>query len=177
MHVDEADITEKLVKLIRNNDHSAFSEFYNLLYPQIYNFIYRSTFDQILTEEICQETFINFWEARKNVSTEKYPKAYLFKIAKNLLINFFERTKKMYSLHNTEFRNSICAEKINENMLEYDLKKAILKLPERCRVIFILNRYHSFRYSEIAEILDLSIQTVKNQMSKSIRILRKYLNN
>ncbi|MGD8782014.1 MAG: sigma-70 family RNA polymerase sigma factor [Ignavibacteria bacterium] len=177
MHDDVPDRTKELVKLIIEDNHSAFREFYNLLYPRIYGFIFRSTFDKILTEEICQETFINFWEARESISVEKYSNAYLFKIAKNLLINSLERTKKMFSLQSSEYIDSIRAERVNENMLEYDLKQAVLKLPERCRIIFILNRYQRFRYSEIAEILDISIQTVKNQMSKSIKILRKYLNN
>jgi RNA polymerase sigma-70 factor, ECF subfamily len=173
---DDSGKINKLVKLIIIDDHSAFHEFYDLLYPQIYGFIFRNTFDKNATEEICQEAFIKFWEARKNISVERFPKAYLFKIAKNLLINSFQRTKKIYSLQSDNFSNSIKAENFNENMIEQDLKKAILQLPEGCRIIFILNRYHNFRYSEIADILELSVQTVKNQMSKSIKILRKYFN-
>ncbi|MGE5500238.1 MAG: sigma-70 family RNA polymerase sigma factor [Syntrophothermus sp.] len=48
-------------------------------------------------------------------------------------------------------------------------------LPERCRAIFLLSRYEDMSYSEIAEALEISLQTVKNQMSKAIAILKKRL--
>ena len=67
-------------------------------------------------------------------------------------------------------------ENYEQKFLMNDFKKAIILLPERCRVIFILSRYHNFKYEEIAETLELSIQTVKNQMNKSLSILRKHLN-
>lgn len=165
----------ELVERIKSEDESAFEEFYKVLYPEIYGFIFRNTFDQIQSEEISQETFIRFWESRDQVSTDRHPKAYLFKIAKNLLINSINRKKKIYSLDEDFIENMLGAGEISENMLEHDLKKAILKLPEKCRLIFLLNRFHNFRYAEIAEILDISLQTVKNQMSKSIKLIREYL--
>lgn len=176
MSEEAPDTTSQLIERIKNGEHSAFNEFFKTHYPEIYGFVYRSTFNKMISEEIAQETFVNFWEAREKLSPDSFPKAYLFRISKNLLINSFERTKKMYSLYDGQFDNTLQDEGLNENLIEQDLKKAILELPERCRLIFILNRYHNFRYSEIAQMLDISVQTVKNQMSKSIKILRDYLN-
>ncbi|MDZ7763814.1 MAG: sigma-70 family RNA polymerase sigma factor [Melioribacteraceae bacterium] len=115
-------------------------------------------------------------EARDNLSIESYPKAYLFKIAKNLFINSLTRNQKLYSLHEEFIHKTLEVDQINEDMLEYDLRKAVLKIPEKCRLIFILNRFHNFKYAEIAEILDISLQTVKNHMTKAIQIIKEYLN-
>lgn len=176
MPLDDTLRINELVRRIKNEDDSAFEEFYYLFYPEIYRFIFRNTFDTILTEEIAQETFIKFWEARDNLSIERYPKAYLFKIAKNLFINSLTRKRKLYSLHEEFISKTLEVDHINEDMLEYDLRKAVLKIPEKCRLIFILNRFHNFKYAEIAEILDISLQTVKNHMSKAIQIIKEYLN-
>ena len=56
-----------------------------------------------------------------------------------------------------------------------DFQLAVNTLPDRCRTTFILSRFHGFEYSEIAEILEVSLQTVKNQMNKAISVLRKRL--
>ena len=56
-----------------------------------------------------------------------------------------------------------------------DYQRAIEKLPERCRATFILSRFSGFEYSEIADILGVSLQTVKNQMNKAISVLKNLL--
>ena len=52
---------------------------------------------------------------------------------------------------------------------------ALSYLPERSRAAFILSRYHDMTYEEIAETMRISLQTVKNQISKALMILRKRL--
>ena len=55
------------------------------------------------------------------------------------------------------------------------LKTEIEKLPERCKEIFILNKYESLKYQQIAEKLNISINTVENQIGKAYKILRMKL--
>ena len=59
--------------------------------------------------------------------------------------------------------------------LEEQIRKVIDSLPERCRVIFELNRFDGLKYAEIATQLDISVKTVENQISKALKILREKL--
>lgn len=61
------------------------------------------------------------------------------------------------------------------SFFENDIQKAIESLPNRCRAVFILSRFNNLTYQEISETLEISLQTVKNQINKAIAILRKKL--
>ena len=57
------------------------------------------------------------------------------------------------------------------------VNSAINELPERCKLIFSMNRFEKLRYKEIAEVLEISVKTVEAQMGKALRLLRKSLQN
>ena len=161
------------------DDENAFKEFFHNLQPSIFYFLYRYIFDYEIAKDLCQETFIKFWQNRHKIDITKSPRAYLYKIARNLALNYIDRLPK---LTNIADKDSILVQYCNNPEGKYELdfaindfKKAIIYLPERCRVIFMLSRFHGFTYEEIAATLEISLQTVKNQMNKSIAILRKSL--
>ena len=66
-------------------------------------------------------------------------------------------------------------EQIIENEMIEKVHKAIEKLPEKCRYIYLMKRYDDLKYHEIAEILDISINTVKTQMKRALKSLLKNL--
>ena len=66
-------------------------------------------------------------------------------------------------------------ENYDKNELSRIVQESVEKLPEKCREIFILNRYHNLKYAEIAEIQNISINTVKTQMGRAFKMLRKQL--
>jgi RNA polymerase sigma-70 factor (ECF subfamily) len=59
--------------------------------------------------------------------------------------------------------------------LESQIWKIINSFPEKCRQIFVLNRFDGKKYSEIADLLGISVKTVESQMSKALTILRENL--
>ncbi|NNE26376.1 MAG: sigma-70 family RNA polymerase sigma factor, partial [Saprospiraceae bacterium] len=60
--------------------------------------------------------------------------------------------------------------------LEDFMNQAIDSLPEKCRLVFVLNRFEQLSYKEVAQRLDISVKTVENQMSKALKILRTAYN-
>ncbi len=170
---------DELVRGIKCGDRLAFKNFYYLMQPSIFRFLFRYTADISASKDLLQDTFIKFWEKRSELDESGSPKAYLYRIARNLALNHVSRSKKRMDSFNEE--NPLIQLAKNPQLdcemkfLLSDLQKSIILLPERCRVIFILSRYHDFDYQEIADILNISIQTVKNQMSKSLSLLRNNL--
>ncbi|MDR3610386.1 MAG: RNA polymerase sigma-70 factor [Ignavibacteriaceae bacterium] len=177
MH-DKQDIAG-LILLIKKGDQDAFKTFFTLFYGDIYRFLFKYLSNNSDAEDICQETFIKFWQQRQNIDNSSYPRAYLYKIAKNLAFNCSTRKPPSVSYDNDLKIVSLAGK---DPQLEYDNKnlaeecrKIINDLPERCRMTFILSRYEGLDYSEIAETMDVSLQTVKNQMSKAINYLKEKL--
>lgn len=166
-----------LIIYIKQGDQDAFRTFFNLFQEDIYRFLYRYLLDKDSAEDLCQDTFINFWIHRQKIDSSKYPKAYLYKIARNLALNYTTRKVPSVSYENNP---NVYSYAVNDPVAEYEnnylaeqCKDAVELLPERCRMTFILSRYEGLSYEEIAETMEVSQQTVKNQMSKAIAILRK----
>jgi RNA polymerase sigma-70 factor, ECF subfamily len=175
---DKQHITN-LIFLIKNGDQNAFKQFFTLFYSDIYRFLFKYLSNSDDAEDLCQETFIKFWQQRHNIDSSSYPRAYLYKIAKNLAFNHSTRNRPSVSYDHNLKLVSLAG---NDPQMDYDnaelaevCRKVINELPERCRMTFILSRYEGFDYSEIAETMGVSMQTVKNQMSKAINYLKKKL--
>ncbi len=169
-----------LAEQICAGELNAFKEFFFDNQPKVFRFLYRYTHDSDIAEDLTQETFINFWKAKERLDPQRPIKYFLFRIARNLALNYLMRTPHVLRYSNDEDNSLIALAK--NPQLEYeryflmdDFQKAIDTLPERCRAIFILSRYHNLSYNEIAETLEISLQTVKNQINKAIAILRKKL--
>lgn len=62
-----------------------------------------------------------------------------------------------------------------DNEMVTEIHKAIAKLPQQCRQIYLMKRYDDLKYSEIADILSISINTVKTQMKRAMKSLLKNL--
>ncbi len=168
-----------LITRIRSGDNSAFKEFFDLFYTDVYYFLVRYTSDGDAAQDLAQETFFRFWQARDRLDGRLSPRGYLFRIARNAALNYVTRKPpvsrsedpdaQLFHLSDTQdnaYRDVFLAD---------DIRKAIELLPERCRAIFVLSRYHDQSYAEIAQALSISIQTVKNQMNNAIAVLRKQL--
>jgi RNA polymerase sigma-70 factor, ECF subfamily len=175
---DKQHITN-LIFLIKNGDQNAFKQFFTLFYADIYRFLFKYLFNSDDAEDLCQETFIKFWQQRANIDSSSYPRAYLYKIAKNLAFNHTTRKPASVSY---DYNIKLVTLAGKDPHLDYEnaelaeeCRKVISELPERCRMTFILSRYEGFDYSEIADTMGVSLQTVKNQMSKAINYLKKKL--
>lgn len=165
---------------IKSGDEEAFKEFFFDHYNDVFRFIYRMTHNREAAKDLTQDTFLNFYNSLNKLNSSIPPNYYLFRIARNLTLNFLTR-KELVSNFDPDDENSINAFFENPendytyNFVEDDIKKAIETLPNRCRAVFVLSRYHNLSYQEISETLEISLQTVKNQINKAIAILRKKL--
>ncbi|NLH60978.1 MAG: RNA polymerase sigma factor [Ignavibacteriales bacterium] len=168
-----------LVKEIQRNNQDCFKEFFFIMQPIVFSFILKYTSNRESAEDLTQETFIRFWASRDKLDYNSSPKGYLFKIARNLSLNYLVREKKPLKIPNEDDYLILLSQNREDELRRVffhdDCQKAINMLPERCRATFLLSRYGGFNYYEIAEIMDVSLQTVKNQMNKAISVLKKLL--
>lgn len=139
-------------------------------------------------ENIVQDIFLMLWEKREALRVDVSLTAYLFTLVKNKSIDFLrhQMVEQIYSEnvkheYNEELNVKLFAlESFDHNFsseedIETLLRNAIDKLPERCRLIFIKSRIEGKKYKEIAEELNLSVNTVEGQISIALKKLREEL--
>lgn len=125
-------------------------------------------------EELLQETYLRALQ-RDSIEEIGNLSAYLFRIARNLVIDHGRRAVVRYEpLEEDLACPKPSPEKIAEASQELDiLSQLIVELPPQCRRIFLLHKVRHLSYAEIAERLDISPRTVETQIGKALKILRE----
>jgi len=135
--------------------------------------------DQQIAEDIAQEVFMELWKKREQLNITGSLKSYLTRAAFNKTLNHIRDQKIRLSdskeLEVEDFGGVEDVDQTNVDDLKRKIAEAVQLLPDRCRMVFLLSRDQQMTYQEIAEALDISIKTVENQISKALKILRKYL--
>jgi len=130
--------------------------------------------------DVVQEAFIKLWENCADVPKEK-AKSYLYTIANNASLNQIAHQKVVleYAKNASPLRHT--AENPEFILEEYEfmekLKSAISNLTESQRTAFLLHRIDGKKYSEIAEMLDISVKAVEKRISGALVSLRKTIEN
>jgi len=130
-------------------------------------------------KEIVQDVFINLWNKRETITSDKSVKSYLFTSVKNRCFNFIRDNKKFRSnildVDIADYETPYENDSFSGHELQNKIDKAISDLPEKCRQVFKLSRIEELKYKEIAEKLNISVKTVEAQMSKALKVLREEL--
>lgn len=154
---------------------------FNSLYAEwvqpLFRFIYFKTKDQSLSEDIVQDTFVKFWDKIDTVGEGK-EKSYLFASAKNLLLNKIAHDKIVGAHAKIQIETSVKSPHYDLEVSEFQqkLEKAISKLPDNQREVFLMNRIEGYKYREVAELLKISQKAVEKRMSLALAELRKIHN-
>lgn len=168
----------ELIKAIRDGNAEVFRKVFDACYQSLcqYAFTILKEFDQ--AEDVVQSTLVKLWERRETLDIRTSVRSYLFRSVYNQCINQLEHAaiKKRFdtSIQNTPGRDEQQPD-VFPAELEDNIRKTVDNLPQQCRVIFIMSRYEEMRYAEIAEKLDISVNTVQNQICKALKILREEL--
>ncbi len=164
------------VNKIRKGDECAFRDLFKAYYQRLVNYARRYVHDTDIAENIVEDVFLKIWNDRKKLHIAISLQAYLFKAVRNHSLNYVKRLKlehKMISdLAYSPNRIETPEEHFIEKEMHQQIQQAISELPERSRTVFTMHRYDNLKYSEIAEILDISVGTVETHMVRALRSLR-----
>lgn len=142
---------------------------------------YKRVKDEEIAQDITQEIFISLWENRERLSIEGSLRAYLQGAVKFKVINYF-KSSVVKDKHKEDLRLLIGEEtelSAENKLMIKDLNKeidvAISALPEKMRQVFLMSRRQEKTIREISDELGLSAQTVKNQISAALKVLKERL--
>jgi len=174
-NIEKSDLL--LMNQIKLGDSSAFDHFFNEHWTGLYLYAYNILRSKDSCENIVQNVFIDFWQKVQQKDIHN-PKAYLFKAIKYQVLNHI-RNDSIHKKHLDHLKTFCSVQNLEDEIIFRELNELIIettkKLPDRCREIFELSRTHDLSNKEIAEKLNISVQTVKNQISTALRLLRKSL--
>ena len=133
--------------------------------------------NQALSEDLVQETFMRILAYRTTYKAQNSFKAWLYRIARNAVSDHFRKMAN-HNIHDVFDEESAIAEATLVDGLEQESKqvlfdKALLSLPAEQREIIILSRFQQLNYTEIAEMLECNLNTLKTRMQVAIAQLRK----
>lgn len=150
-----------------------FKNIYDQYFDTIRNYIYYRCGNTELATDICQETFLRVWEKQFDINNGKI-KSLLYKIANDKFISTIRHQKIIDdSIPEIKFRyfsNTSTDDELEEQKRKYE--KALGNLPEKQRVVFLMNKLDGHTYKEIAHNLNLSVKAVEKRMSMALKSLR-----
>jgi len=167
------------LKDIRNrialqSDEQAYEELFHYFYPSLYQFALSFVKTGQLAEEVVSDVFIRIWQKRSALTRIHDLKLYLFISTKNTALNYL-RQQKRHTLLPDDYRVQLRSVYFDPEELLITaemvsrIQQAINQLPPRCQLIFKLIKDDGLKYKEVAELLNLSLKTIENQMTLALR--------
>ena len=179
-HVNN-DKEKLLVARLKAGDEQAFTVLYHKYSPSLYLNILKLVKEEEVAVDMLQELFVKIWNLRANIDPERDFRAFLFRITYNQVRDFFRRaardrqlTDRLVALTTEGYEH--IEQLLCQKETAYMLDRAIDALPMQQRRIFILCRVEGRSYEEVASMLELSIATIGNQLSKATKSVRSQLN-
>ena len=172
----------ELFALIAKGDETAFRQVFHQYNKRLFPFVLSLVKSSADAKEVMQDVFIKLWLHREKLEEVENPGGWLHTITTNATYDFL-RNQARYELRLSEFQNLQASQsqleivhQNTETTATQDLVQAAIKeLPLRRRKVFQLIKLEGYSRKEVAELLDISENTVRNQLSEAMSFVEDYL--
>ena len=178
--MESKEFEKELIKKLIDSDEEAFCELYALYKNRLMYFAMKFLKSKEFAEDVFQDAFASVWQNRRFLNPESPFSAYIYTIVRNRILNLlstFENEKKL--------KESILSSAIeidnetSQSILDADLsaiiEKAIENLTPQQSKVFEMSRKRFMSHKEKAAELGISVYTVQQHISTSLRLIRTYL--
>lgn len=179
-HINEHTEDNILFRLITEGNKMAFTLVYERYNKMLYILAVRYLKDRYMAEDAVQQTFTRLWEYRSDIYISVSLRNYLYTMTKNHILNVI-RNANNEIIHNYEIAQS--SDIGEDNLFEMIEKKELMSifykgielLPEQKRTVCLLKMEEKISNQEIAQKMNISINTVKTHYAQAIKQLRTYI--
>ncbi|MCY1662582.1 RNA polymerase sigma factor [Chryseobacterium sp. SL1] len=167
---------KELLILIREGDYHAFEKIYETHNRKIAQRLFGLLKSWDLVEDVLQELFIKLWNNRNFIDADKPVEAYLYRIATNLVNDYFRNVSKNKRLADelwhriSEVYNPF--DEISQVESDHELFRSIEKLPAQRKKVFLLCKMEKKSYAEVSKLLQISEAAVNDHITKANRFLK-----
>ncbi|MDJ0664065.1 MAG: sigma-70 family RNA polymerase sigma factor [Acidimicrobiia bacterium] len=158
------------------DDLDAFGELIRRHQDFVYGAALRIVRNPVMAQDIAQEAFVRAHRALPGFRGQAQVRSWLYRIATNLALNAVQRRREYpaETLPEQPARYDPASDAVNRALRE-DLAAAIGDLPEKLKKPLVLREYEGMSYRDIADALDLPINTVRTRILRARRALRERL--
>jgi RNA polymerase sigma-70 factor (ECF subfamily) len=156
-------------------DEKAFRQLFDCYAPKLIQFALSIIKDKEVAMEIVHEVFVKIWKLKERTPHILNLKVYLYTAVKNTAVNYLSGKfatlcTESFDDTNIQLRDEDCPEQllITAEIFK-QIQQAVEQLPPRCKMIFKLVREDDLKYKEVAEILNISANTVDAQMVIAVK--------
>ena len=157
-----------------------FSDLFRTYEHRLYTLATRLTKSDQVAKDIIQEVFLKLWEQKDNLDSIVNMEGWLYRVTENKVIDFLRKAasddrvrQKVWDRVqqiNNEAELYVAAKEYNQI-----IQKAIEELPAQRKLIYQLNKEEGLNYQQIAEELQISKHTVKNQLFSAVQSVRRFI--
>lgn len=169
---------EQVIKQVKNGDVEAFGMLYEQYAEIIFRYVYSHLDNRLDAEDLTEEIFLRAWRALPKYDERGLPfSAFLFRIARNSLIDYYRQKKPVQSLDDIEMQSHEAGpeELVDLNIENADLKKMIAELREDYRNVLIFRFLSGLSPEETAHIMQRSVGAVRVLQHRALSALKDLL--
>ncbi|MDI3527237.1 MAG: hypothetical protein PWR03_1420 [Tenuifilum sp.] len=172
----------ELLVMFRNNDtkHYAFNLLVRKYQERLYWHVRKIVISHDDADDVIQNTFIKVWNALESFREDSQLYTWLYRIATNEALTFLKKKRTKFLLPLVDVEQTLSRTLESDPFFDGDetqlkLQKAILKLPEKQRIVFNMKYFEEMKYEEISEILGTSIGALKASYHHAVKKIEKFL--
>lgn len=175
------DTPTSLMNAIREGSEPALGRLMDLCWPELVRYAASQLGDVDLARDIAQEAFIQVWERRRAWRPRGSARVYLYRIVRHLVIDRKRRRTVRRRWRDRQGRDDAIrgghapspADVLDATLLADRFRAAVASLPGRRHEVFELVFQRGLSHAEAAAVMNVSPQTVANQMSAALRTVRR----
>ncbi len=182
-------IESELIARIKGGDMSAFNVLTKTWYEKILSFLYRVLGRIDEAEDVCQDTFVTAYSKLYQLNAADKFSTWLYRIANNLATDHLRARKSLFTQNEKWDQDDIdqaidppdsdfvdMESRIDGDALHAIFERTMRLIPDEQRVVVVMKVYNNLKFSEIAEILNMPVNTVKTRMYSGLRAMKEALN-
>ena len=178
----ESEVRRLLRQMKEWDSETAFHQFYDMTYDRLFRIAYYYVHRDEWAQEIVLDVFLKLWNQRNTLPEIRSIEDYCFILVKNASLNYLEKESRYennmeHDVPEDLNKTATPEEEFISEELFARYVKALDRLPERCREVFIRIREEKQSYAEVASALDISVKTVDAQLQKATKKLKEVIMN
>lgn len=147
---------------------------------KVYWVIRRMVIEHDAADDIAQETFVKVWKNIRSFKGDSKLYTWIYRIATNEALNYLRKKKKRFFLPIADVEHELTTSLESDTYytgdeIQLKLQKAILTLPEKQRLVFNMKYFEELKFSEIAEVMQVSVGSLKAQYHHAVKKIEKFL--
>lgn len=173
MKTEDAQNVQKLIL----GEHNAFKSLFMKYFPKMKYFIAHFVKSDAVAEELAQDIFMKIWEHREKLNNVQSFDAYIYRMSKNMSINYLEHkyVEESYMENYQGETESTIEGELYAREIELLEQLTINQMPPQRKTVYEMSRKKGMKNEEIATALGISKKTVENHLNLALKEIRKAL--